>query len=396
MNPVSTGCTTDPLHYSIQYKQSKSILSHQPGSMETKTDKFLAILEDFKKLPKKDIAPTFMEICKYPYNRFEEICSRILQFYFTPDAEHEFGNMWLASLLDLIKGDQTFCETDEVKVVTEENADGKRIDLTIISDRFVIGIENKISADLYNPLDVYRQHIQKTYKDKIQLLLVLSIKPITDGSTRNKLQTNDFKAYTYRELFNAVHNNLGSYITDCNQKYLTYMLDFMKTIDNIDDSSSDRENDFFFKHQEEIEKLIERFNHFKEGILSIQKEQISILKQRISDVTGQKWWAWEGWDLGISFNDNEHCIGIESSYEATRENPCAFFHIYITTWKMKDWFPYKEAVLKQFPDYIRLDEYNDNRSYLHLPIISGNDHEKIIDTLKTIFDVMVEITSKIK
>ncbi len=63
---------------------------------------------------------------------------------------------------------------------------------------------------------------------------------------------------------------------------------------------------------------------------------------------------------------------------------------------MKDWFPYKETVLEQFPEYIRLDEYNEGRSYLHLPIISGNDHEKIVQALKNAFDIMTDITSKIK
>ena len=63
---------------------------------------------------------------------------------------------------------------------------------------------------------------------------------------------------------------------------------------------------------------------------------------------------------------------------------------------MKDWFPYKETVLERFPEHILLDEYNEDRSYLHLPIISVNDHEKIVQALKNAFDIMTDITSKIK
>lgn len=363
--------------------------------MKHKIDKFLTVINDFTKLPPKDTTPTFMEICKHPYNRFEEICSRILQFYFNPKAEHGFGNMWLASLFDILEYPQRY-DTDKIKIITEENANGKRIDLTIISDNFVIGIENKTTANVYNPLHEYKKHIQNTYKNKTQILLVLSIKPITDISTKNKLKANNFAAFTYRELFDAINQHLGNYITSCNQKYLTHMLDFMKTIDNMNSSNSNIENDFFFENKKEIEELIEQFNRYKERILSNQKEQISILKQRISDITGHKWWDWQGWDLGISFNDKEHPIGIESSYESTKNDPCAFFHIYITTWKMQDWSPYKETVLKQFPEHILLDEYNENRSYLHLPVISGNDHEEIVKTLKNVFDKMADITSKIK
>ncbi|WP_075556248.1 PD-(D/E)XK nuclease family protein [Parabacteroides timonensis] len=362
--------------------------------MKSEIDKFSTIIRDFAQLPKKEISPTFMEICKYPYNRFEEICSRVLQFYFNPKAEHGFKALWLVSLLDAIKQTQVYQITDNVNVVTEENANGKRIDLTIISDKFVIGIENKTTADVYNPLNEYTRHIQDAYKDKIQILLVLSIKPITCISAKRTLKVNGFISLTYKELFESVYQNLGNYITNSNQKYLTYMLDFMKTIDNMDNSNTNIENDFFFKNKEEIEELIGRFNRYKENILSYQKEQISILEQRISDVTGRKWWVWQGWDLGISFNDEEHRIGIESSYEATKDDPCAKFHIYITTWKMKDWFPYKDNVLKHFPEYIFLDEYNDGRSYLHLPIIEGNDQDKIIEALKKTFETMKMITSK--
>ena len=52
----------------------------------------------FEQLPKQDIRPTFMDICRYPYNRFEEVCSRILQFYLNPFAEHGLHDLWLLAL----------------------------------------------------------------------------------------------------------------------------------------------------------------------------------------------------------------------------------------------------------------------------------------------------------
>jgi hypothetical protein len=38
------------------------------------------VLNDFNKLPKSYIETTFLEICRYPRRRFEEICSRVLSF----------------------------------------------------------------------------------------------------------------------------------------------------------------------------------------------------------------------------------------------------------------------------------------------------------------------------
>lgn len=362
--------------------------------MNSGLNDYLAVIEEFAKLPKRDTSPTFMEICKYPYSRFEEVCSRILQFFFDPKAGHGFGNLWLSSLLDLI-GDPRFSDTDDVKVLQEENADGKRIDLTIVSDKFVIGIENKTTANVYNPLDVYKKHISSVYRGKFSKLMVLSVRPIMDDSIRRKLEENEFKSFTYRTLFSAVREKSGNYLADCNREYLTYMLDFMKTIDNMDNSISRMENDFFFKHKDVLEELIARFNGYNARILTAQKEQISILRQRISDMTGGKWWAFEGWDLGINFNETGHRIGIESNFEADRDDPCAFFHICVTTWKMNDWFPYKERVLERFPEKIRLDEYKGNRSYLRLPILPGNDQDKVVEALKRTYEIMTEITSEI-
>ena len=51
-------------------------------------DKAFEILDKFKGLPKNYPEPTFLEITHYPKRRFEEICSRILSFYFNPAKEH--------------------------------------------------------------------------------------------------------------------------------------------------------------------------------------------------------------------------------------------------------------------------------------------------------------------
>lgn len=55
---------------------------------------------------------------------------------------------------------------------------------------------------------------------------------------------NDFRSILYKDLFAEVNKELGSYMMSCDQKYLTYMLDFMKTIDNMNNVSNKREFDF--------------------------------------------------------------------------------------------------------------------------------------------------------
>lgn len=132
--------------------------------MEIKTYKDL--LCQFEQLPKKDIRPTFMDICKYPGSRFEEVCSRILQFYLNPFAGHGLHDLWLLALWRTSGQGETLPFYNKVECVTEEYAGDKKIDIIVKSEEFIIAIENKTTADLYNPLDIYANHIRKNYSEK--------------------------------------------------------------------------------------------------------------------------------------------------------------------------------------------------------------------------------------
>ena len=91
------------------------------------------ILNSFSILPKNINEPTYLELCKYPKRRFEEICSSLLQFYFDPNKEHGLGDLLISSLMDKIKNKNQNFEYNNIKIYREENAEGKRIDLLITS-----------------------------------------------------------------------------------------------------------------------------------------------------------------------------------------------------------------------------------------------------------------------
>ena len=109
------------------------------------------LLHNFVYLPKPNLNPTFMELCHLGGDRFEERCSAVLQFYFSPLAPHKLRGLFLDSLLELLNIDHKYI-IQNVRVITEETTEErKRIDMTIIADDFVIAIENKIFANVYNP-----------------------------------------------------------------------------------------------------------------------------------------------------------------------------------------------------------------------------------------------------
>ena len=349
----------------------------------------------FEQLPKQDIRPTFMDICRYPYNRFEEVCSRILQFYLNPFAEHGLHDLWLLALWRVSRQGKTLPFYNKVECVTEEYAESKRIDIVVKSEEFVIAIENKTTAGLYNQLDVYANHIHKNYSDRKQrILIVLSVFPLLDSKSKKQMAQNAFRPILYKELFSEVNKELGNYVMSCDQKYLTYMFDFMKTINNMNNVNSERELNFFMQNKERVEDLISRYNKFREGIHTLQAKQIESIEEKVKQRTNAAWGVWEGWVLSTSFNNETNRIGIDSYYEATERGYCGQFHITITTWNKANWPPYKEAVLKAFPDNIDFEDRG-NRVFLHLPIIDGNNEEEIVNALVDAYNKMKKITDEI-
>lgn len=114
---------------------------------------FNALLQKFLSLPKTNSNPTFMDICQMGGDRFEERCSQILRFFLTPNAAHGLRDLFLSSLLEVTGKEDLSFSLNGTKVITEEaTEDRKFIDITVVADDFVIAIENKIGASLYNPL----------------------------------------------------------------------------------------------------------------------------------------------------------------------------------------------------------------------------------------------------
>ena len=364
------------------------------------------ILEKFSRIPIPEDESTFLDLCHYSGERFEEICSRILEFYFQPNNKHGFGDLWFKSLCQLIgyECDDAF----EMKTRTEESTYGaveknKRIDIVLQTPSLIVAIENKIGADLYNNLDIYSEHIHNTYPSLKQKLVVLTAHSFATHE-RIKANQSGFVVIGYKQLFITVKSLIGDYVSKGDQKYLVFMLDFMKTVENRANIMAQTDLDkFFSSKKEEIEKLFEQYNGWKNRLLGQQKEAIFDLSAKIQSLTNTIWWVYQGWDLGISFNDGTpYRIGIESNFKEVNNNPLGEFHIYITTWNTQCWLPYESAILEKYPGYL-LDkgEHNSsNRVYYHMPVIervqyNSNEQyfEEILQRLDNYYRFMKDLTA---
>ncbi len=134
--------------------------------------------------------------------------------------------------------------------------------------------------------------------------------------------------------------------------------------------------------------------------MQAQIDNISSLKEKMNVLTGGNWWIWQGWNLGVTFNEESHRIGIEAHFEEVGGNPVASFHACITTWNKTDWSPYKESVLKEFADCnpVVEDSLTGNlRNRVYVWVYRNNDGnmESIANALKGIYDKLSMITTNI-
>ncbi len=227
-----------------------------------------ALLAKSKKLPPSQMQEqTFMEIAGYP--NYENVCSNILQFYFQPTNEHGFGTLLLDTLATLIK-EELVIGGQVIDVRREEITDNNnRIDLVIESDDYVLGIENKIFAPLDNPLCDYAKHLEYLSKGHKKVYKVLlSLRPQPSSALKC------FCPITYEAFFQKLIEDTGSYFLTAREPYVTFLRDFIQTIQNLQRSTAmDQERLAYFKdNQEDIAKLLAEVEKLREDMLGKVKQ----------------------------------------------------------------------------------------------------------------------------
>ncbi len=208
---------------------------------------------------RREPPPTFMQITGYPH--YEDVCSNILGFFLDPKEPHELGTLFLDAIACIGEIEDQQGMWDNVKVTREEYTEaGKRIDILIQSDSHAVLIENKIFAGPDNPFADYAKHLcslRKTQKHKF--LLTLN----DEEATARKW---GFQNITHQELVERVRKLLGAYIAGADTRYLTFMLDFLSTLENLkEDVVVNEKFTDFLKNQRpgEIERFLRHIHGFK-------------------------------------------------------------------------------------------------------------------------------------
>lgn len=235
---------------------------------------FLELICDFQSLPKMLNSTSIFDISGYPH--YENVSSNILAFYLNPNSEHGLGNLLLSSILYFAEESRIYQDQNNVLVSREVSTNnGGRLDILVETDTSIIGIENKIFHTLENDLYDYSKSIDNWANPKKldTFKVVLSI--------RKEKVSNDFINITYSDFFKQVKSRLGSYVSTSSQKWVLYLIDFIDTIERLEDRNMNFNNtdQFFIKNEEKINELLNARNRF----LSKLYRMVSTLNEMINE-----------------------------------------------------------------------------------------------------------------
>lgn len=191
--------------------------------------RFTALLDEFRQLPlPPEPLPTLMEIAGYPH--YENVCSNILAFFLEPGRPHGLGTLFLDAIAQIgAIQNQGEAIDSNISVDREARTDaGNRIDILVQSDSHVILIENKIFAGVDNPFcdyAAYAEALEPAGRHINKFLLTLT--PNNAGADHG------FRNVTHGQLVHKIRELLGHYIAGADTRYLTFMLDFLHTLHNL-------------------------------------------------------------------------------------------------------------------------------------------------------------------
>lgn len=212
------------------------------------------LINKFKNISFTTVEATYLEISGYPH--YENVCSNILTFFFDPTNAHKMKDLMLISL----NPDISFSNVRVFREVTTYT--GKRIDIIIESENDVIAIENKIYHNIENPFDDYNSYLDKKYINKNIHKYILGI-----NIENNKIHE-DFIQVDYSFFMNSIKNNIGNYLTNVNQKYLSILIDFIESIENLSKGTRMEEKELLFikENEHDIVKINSMIFDFKKEI----------------------------------------------------------------------------------------------------------------------------------
>ena len=245
---------------------------------------YLELLSKAEALPSVERPrPTLLELSGYPH--LENVYSNILSYYLDPSEAHNLGECMVRALLRAAEVQEDLLMGSEAEVVREERTEaGNRIDLVLRTEQAVIGIENKVYAELSNDLCDYYEHMRGRANDGQQVVAVLlSLHPIKEC-------TGEFVNVTYEKFLGELLTDLGPCLPDADSQLVGSLLDWITTVKRQTRGSAMDEG-FVNLVRENKEQVSSLFRHLM-GLRSELREMVKQVGNRTKAPEGYRSWLW--------------------------------------------------------------------------------------------------------
>lgn len=218
-----------------------------------------------KCIPKKQIwEKTFMDIAGISI--YENNWSDIYAYFFNPKEKHGLGRLFIEALNTLVseKTGKKPLLMDKFSVFREYPIEGKWIDLLIKSEKEAIIIENKVYANLHNPLDIYWRGVNMS--DELKRGVVLSL---------HEMQvTNPYVNITHKEFAESIESALPNYSHSSDSRNLMILRDFIQNIYSKTLYNMDANELSFYYSESDNRKIINRLSEIRSNVIRHIRESI--------------------------------------------------------------------------------------------------------------------------
>jgi len=219
------------------------------------------------------------------HGHYENPISDIMAFFIDPKEVHGFGAFFLSSLIECAGLKELI--TPELIVPPRREAfteSGKRIDLLLEGEHWVIVVENKIRHSLNNPFHDYSTYISKLYPHKRKYYILLSAKK--ESPPENWVNVN------YTDLIDQLKKNINLYkIDNVNNKWYICLKEYILNMqEQIHKQQIDPARFNFIKENySDIQEIIDMFHEYIEYIKSLVVNALSTDFAGIKPIRQHTW-----------------------------------------------------------------------------------------------------------
>ncbi len=227
---------------------------------------------------------------------FENPTTDLLAFFFDPAGDHGLGSVCLEALISIVSPETPLSQQKPVEPPIREavTENGKKIDLILHAEDWVLILENKIFHHLQNPFKDYETYIKEEtdYRDKNKFFVVLS----PDAKAPK-----EWIGISYQQLTRAIKSRLGEYIVSQPlNKWPVLLREFLVHLEQLTmNELSEEACDFVFDNFCQIRKVTDLR---KDAVNQLQKELRNFLQVKFDDEVQTLCHHWHGGAPAIRYS----------------------------------------------------------------------------------------------